>query len=134
MKKVMAFGTFDLLHEGHTYYLKKARERGDYLMVVVSLDRTVAQLKKQKPSQSQETRLRNVQALPTVDEAVLGQEGDKWKIIETHKPDIICLGYDQQAFTDHLKEGLAERGLRVQVVRIDAFQPEKYKTSKLRKK
>ena len=130
----MAFGTFDLLHEGHKYYLKKCKEQGDYLVVVVARDKTITEVKGKKPLHSQAERLHDVQALPLVDKAVLGQEGDKWKIIEEHKPNILCLGYDQKYFTENLEEGLKQRGLQVRVVRIKPYQPEIYKTSKLRER
>lgn len=130
----MAFGTFDLLHEGHKYYLKKCRGCGDYLIAIVARDSTTVNVKGRKPLQNQKKRLQQVQALPFVDNAVLGQEGDKWKIIEEHKPDILCLGYDQKYFTENLEEGLKQRGLQVRVVRIKPHQPEIYKTSKLRER
>ena len=90
--------------------------------------------RRKKPLHSQAERLHDVQALPLVDKAVLGQEGDKWKIIEEHKPNILCLGYDQKYFTENLEEGLKQRGLQVRVVRIKPYQPEIYKTSKLRER
>ena len=45
MVKVMATGTFDLLHMGHIYYLKEAKKLGDILSVVVARDSTVRKLK-----------------------------------------------------------------------------------------
>ena len=49
------------------------------------------------------------------------------------KPDIIALGYDQTGeFVDHLERDLAAAGLRPRIVRLQAFEPETYKTSKMR--
>ena len=58
--KVITFGTFDLLHPGHEYYLRQARSYGDVLMTIVARDETVEKLKHKKPSHTQEQR---VQAL-----------------------------------------------------------------------
>jgi len=44
-KVVMTFGTFDMFHPGHRYYLSEARKYGDILIVVVALDATVERLK-----------------------------------------------------------------------------------------
>lgn len=48
------------------------------------------------------------------------------------RPDIICLGYDQKYFIDNLKEKLRQRGLDIEIVRIQSFKPSIYKSSKLR--
>ena len=131
MKKVLVFGTFDLLHPGHLYFLKKAKEQGDLLSVVVALDETVMKVKGKLPVNNQEKRRANLLKTGIVDEAVLGNPGDKHKIIESIRPDVICLGYDQKAFTENLAESLKKRGLNITIKRIDAFKPEIYKSSKL---
>ena len=131
MKKVLAFGTFDLLHPGHLHFLKKAKEQGDFLSVVVALDETVMKVKGKLPVNNQETRRQNLLKTGIVDEAVLGNPGDKHKIIEAIRPDVICLGYDQKAFTENLAESLKKRGLKITIRRIDAFKQEIYKSSKL---
>ena len=76
----------------------------------------------------------HIAAVPGVDAAVLGNPDDKVQVILEHRPDVLCLGYDQQAFTEQLAEQLAKRGLHVEVVRASPFQPEKFKTSKIRTK
>ena len=47
--RVLAFGTFDILHPGHDHYLQEARKLGDELWVVVALDETVRQGKGRLP-------------------------------------------------------------------------------------
>jgi FAD synthetase len=44
-KVVMTFGTFDMFHPGHRYYLSEARKEGDVLVVIVARDITVEKLK-----------------------------------------------------------------------------------------
>ena len=133
MKKVMCFGTFDILHKGHEYYLKEAKKLGDYLIVVVALDQTVSEVKKHAPANNQDTRVKNLQKLGIADKVTLGNPGDKLKVVEDEHPDVICFGYDQSAFTEKAKEKLEQRGLTVQVVRLKAYHPDKYKSSLLKK-
>lgn len=129
MKKVMVFGTFDGLHQGHKYFLKKAKEYGDYLIVIVALDQTVIQIKKKLPLFNQEARAMALRMIPEVDKAIFGNPGDKHQIIRNEKPDIICLGYDQIHFTEKLQVHFPH----IPLYRIDAHKAEKYKSSLLNK-
>ncbi len=134
MKKVMCFGTFDVLHKGHEFYLLEARKLGDFLVVAVARDSTVASVKKRKPLNDEAVRARNVQKLGIADRVVLGHKDDKLRIIEAEMPDVICLGYDQMSFTENLGVRLRQRGLKnVEIVRLPSYHPEKYKSSLLRK-
>ena len=63
MTKLLVFGTFDLLHEGHKYFLNEAESRGDELFVVVALDSTVKTVKGFFPNQDEKERKRNVEGL-----------------------------------------------------------------------
>lgn len=128
------FGTFDGVHEGHRYLFREAKKHGDRLCVVVALDATVRQVKGRDPRFGEQERLRDVAAQAGVDEALLGNPGDKYAVIEQVRPDVICLGYDQRVFADRLEEELAARNLSVRIVRLEAFHPEKYKSSLLHKK
>ena len=131
-KTVMCFGTFDLLHPGHEDYFRQAREHGDRLVVIVARDVTVVDIKGDLPSMGQDERLRVVRDHPLVDEAALGYEDDKYRVIEEFKPDIICLGYDQETFTDTLDIELTRRGLDANIVRCEAYFPDTFKSSLLR--
>ena len=135
MVKVMCFGTFDRLHEGHRFYLRESRKSGDELIVVVSLDATVQKVKGRLPALGQAARLKQVEASGLADRAVLGSSTDKFEFILKEKPDVIALGYDQKVFTDGIEEKLKERGLaKVRVERIGSFHPEKYKSSILNRR
>ena len=133
MIKIMAFGTFDIFHEGHKNFLKQAREFGDYLIVVVARDETVEKVKKRLPQNDENSRLEIIRKSGLVDETVLGNLENKYKAIEKYKPDVICLGYDQGTFTENLREKLKELNLdETKIVRLKSYHPEKYKSSKLR--
>lgn len=132
MVTVMAFGTFDLIHPGHLYYLKRAKAYGDKLVVVIAKDKTIQDVKGFTPKYNEKERVEHVRELPYVDQVVLGYDKDKYEIIEEVNPDIICLGYDQTTFTDNLQEKLKQRGLKSQVFRIGSYKEQLYKSSKLR--
>ena len=134
MKKVMCFGTFDGLHRGHEHYLREARKLGDFLVAVVALDGTVAAVKGRAPARSEGERLRQVERLGIADRVVLGGSGDKLAVVERERPDVLAFGYDQRAFTESAAEELEKRGVKVEVVRIGAFRPERFKSSLLREK
>lgn len=116
MTRVLATGTFDLLHPGHVYFLSQARALGDELFVIVARDSNVTH--KPKPIVPEEQRLEMVATLKMVDNARLGSEKDMFKPLEEIKPDIIALGYDQRFDIEFLEKELNKRGLSASVVRI----------------
>lgn len=120
MVKVMATGTFDLLHMGHIYYLKEAKKLGDSLVVVVATDATVRKLK-HEPINPENIRLGLIRELKVVDEAILGHEGDMYAIVEELHPDIIALGYDQIHDETMIKNELKKRKIHAQVVRLPKY-------------
>lgn len=130
MNKVMVFGTFDIFHPGHENFLQQARQYGDYIVAVIARDDTVIKIKKKAPVNNESERLKVVENSQLVTEAVLGGLGDKYEVIRNYRPDIICLGYDQEAFTDKLADKLKTDGLeQTQIVRLKPYFPEKYKSS-----
>ncbi|MDO8499513.1 MAG: adenylyltransferase/cytidyltransferase family protein [bacterium] len=126
MKKVIAFGTFDLLHPGHVHMLKEAKTYGDWLTVVIAKDLTVSEVKGHLPTNNELERLAAVTNLNLADRVVLGNIHDKYAVIVEEKPDVVALGYDQNAFIDNLKPNLEPH---VRVVRLTPYFPEKYKSS-----
>jgi FAD synthetase len=120
MVKVMATGTFDLLHMGHIYYLKEAKKLGDKLVVVVARDSTVRKLK-HEPITPEEMRLDIIKELKIVDEVVLGHEDDMYATVKEIKPDIIALGYDQVHDEKKIEQELKKRKLTARVVRLPKY-------------
>mgnify|MGYP001597602611 CR=1 FL=1 len=128
----MCFGTFDRLHPGHISYFCQAKELGEEVVVVVARDATVLDVKGQLPSMNEQDRLQAVAAHEIVTSAHLGNPYDSFQIIDDLKPDILLLGYDQRAFTESLKERLAERGIHVHIMRAKPYRSDVYKSSLLR--
>jgi len=108
--RVMAGGTFDILHLGHLHYLQEAKSLGDELVVVVACDKTVRE-HKHEPLMNEEVRREMVGALKPVDQAVVGSEEDKFETVEEVEPDVIALGYDQRHEEEKLKKGLRSRDM-----------------------
>jgi cytidyltransferase-like protein len=130
--RIMAFGTFDIFHEGHRSYLAQAKELGKYLIVVVARDETVLRVKSEWTKNSEEERLEVVEKSGLADEVVLGSLENKYTVIEKYQPAVIALGYDQRLDLSELTEKLKNLKLKAEIVRLKSFQPEKYKSSKLK--
>ncbi len=132
---ILAFGTFDLLHPGHRYFLRQAKQLGKELVVVVARDKNVLRLKGYLPEQNERTRLRAVRRLQFVTRATLGQRefNHRYTLVRKLKPDIIVLGYDQSTRAQSFARDLGHLGLKPKLVRIRAFHPERYKSSLLRR-
>lgn len=130
----MVFGTFDNLHEGHFYLFREARKHGDYLIVVLAKDETVEKVKGRLPQKSEKQRLKEVSEISEVDKAVLGELDDKYKVIKKFKPDVIVLGYDQFVFTYKIPKILIDLNLNTQIIRVESFKPEIFKSSIIKDK
>ncbi len=129
MKKAMAFGAFDILHEGHEYFLKEAKKKGDFLVVTLGRDKTIEKLKKKKTINNEQKRMQNLRKLNIADKVILGSLKDPYKCLSDEKPDVICLGYDQRFFVGSLGKELRKRKIMAEIVRIPAYFPERYKSS-----
>lgn len=121
-KKVLAAGKFDILHLGHLAYLRQAKDLAGSdgtLVVIIARDDTIEKERGAPPVFPQEQRRKLVEALEMVDEAVIGYDNeDHSAIVIDIKPDIVALGYDQNANRDHLKERLNKAGLEVRIARL----------------
>ena len=129
MIRVVATGTFDILHPGHLYYLEESRRLGDELFVIVARDANVRH--KPRPIIPEEQRLRMVQALKPVDHALLGDLHDMFRPIAEIRPDIITLGFNQHFDEEHLLQKLRDRGLDADVVRIPGYPGSLASSSKI---
>jgi len=132
MTTIMCFGSFDILHPGHIFFLKQAKRLGGELVVVVARDSTIKEVKDFSPKYNERQRVEHIRDLHIADRVMLGYETDKYEVIEEINPDVIALGYDQDGFADTLEIEMKERKMNPKIVRLEAYKEEHYKSSKLR--
>ncbi|UCZ52719.1 glycerol-3-phosphate cytidylyltransferase [Bacillus shivajii] len=104
MKKVITYGTFDLLHWGHINILKRAKALGDYLIVAISSDQ-FNEIKGKKAYHNYEHRKMILEAIRYVDEVIPEHTWDqKVQDVNNHDVDIFVMGDDWEGEFDFLKE------------------------------
>ncbi|RZN36843.1 MAG: FAD synthase [Methanosarcinales archaeon] len=117
MTRILATGTFDILHPGHLFYLSQAAALGDELYVIVARASMIKH--KPKPILPDEHRLEMVQALKLVDHAVLGSTTNIFEPLYEIMPDIVALGFDQYFNIENLKKELVDHGFTADIVRVN---------------
>lgn len=132
-RTVLASGTFDLLHLEHVKYLEAAKKAGGEnakLIVIVTRDSTAEKRRGKRPVISEDHRRALVEALKIVDEAILGyEEADIGKVIEKIKPDVVAIGHDQNDVERAVRKAIAEKGLNIQIVKIEKFGKDELNSS-----
>lgn len=105
MKKIITYGTFDLLHYGHVNLLKRAKEIGDYLIVALSTDEFTWNSKNKKCYFKYEERKKLLESIRYVD-LVISEENWEQKILDVKKfkIDTFVIGDDWKGKFDFLKE------------------------------
>src|SRR3989344_2362941 len=127
MKTVMVFGVFDGIHEGHRFFLQQARMRGDRVVAIVARDTAVFRLKGKNPHRGEQLRLQNMLDAKLVDEALLGdEEMGRYTALEAYHPQIIALGYDQEALERDLLSRRGQFSSLPEICGISAHKPEQY--------
>ncbi len=102
MKKVITYGTYDLLHRGHINLLKRAKEMGDYLIVGLSSDEFNG-VKNKKSFYSYEERKLVLEAVRYVDLVIPEHDWEqKARDIIDHEIDVFVMGDDWEGKFDHL--------------------------------
>ena len=105
MRKVITYGTFDLLHYGHINLLRRARELGDYLVVVISTDEFNWNEKGKKCYFTYEQRKAMVEAIRYVDRVIPETNWEQKRTdVRDYDVDIFVMGDDWEGKFDFLKE------------------------------
>ena len=152
MTKVLVFGTFDGIHDGHRAMLREAKSLtlrhpeaegspvGNYLVAAVAPDSVVKALKGGMQLHTAAQRIGLLKGEHLADEIILAdEETHSWKILKKVKPQIVALGYDQDDLRTNLEEYLeksfpdveTEEGWqsnpkKPKIVVLSAHEPEKY--------
>lgn len=132
--RVLAFGTFDILHPGHLFYLNAAKKLGNELVVVIARDVNVFKSKGNVPVNNEMARWEIVAALKPVDKAVLGNTKNIYDKVKELHPQIMALGYDQHLDLGKLKRELKKRKLNCRVVRLKPFKEAQFKSAIIKHK
>ncbi|MFD1684682.1 adenylyltransferase/cytidyltransferase family protein [Halobellus litoreus] len=120
-RRVVAQGTFDIIHPGHIHYLSEAAAMGEELHVIVARRENVTH--KEPPVLPDRQRRDVIDALEVVSEAHLGHTEDIFVPIERIDPDVIVLGHDQHHDADAIRDALAGRGIDCAVERASGREP-----------
>ena len=133
MKRVLCFGTFDILHLGHIYFLEHAARYGDELIVVVSQDKRSATLRGGiVPIHTQKERMALLSALACVDRAVAGHKTNLLFQLNKYKPSVVVLGHDQLFGVDLLQAWTKKQTYKPKIVRLRAHKRARYATSRIK--
>ena len=130
--KVLVAGSFEIVHPGHIFLLRKAWEKGR-VYVVVARDKSIRKFKQREPVVPEKQRLEVIKNIKYVYNARLGDEEDYLKPVLDISPDIILLGPDQWPSEDVLREELCRRGLcGVEITRLkERIDTHLYSTSRI---
>ncbi len=132
-RRVLVFGTFDLLHEGHRYFLSRARQFGDTLIAVVARDDFVRQRKGRPPVDAMKKRMEILRDSNLADEVYpADREIGSYHILKKTSPDVICLGYDQRELKSNLEEWLEIHHKPLEIHVLEPYNEHIYKTTLLR--
>ena len=105
MKKVITYGTYDMLHYGHVNLLRRAKELGDYLVVVLSTDEFNWNMKQKKCYFTYEERKAVLEAIRYVDEVIPENDWEqKVSDVVDNDIDVFVMGNDWEGKFDFLKE------------------------------
>lgn len=131
-KKVFCFGVFDGLHDGHIRMLQEAKSYGDQLIVAVTQDQVVQKLKGHPPRLSLPVRIDNIQSLHIADIVTAGDDDIlRWQVLQSYKPQIIALGYDQLRLKEALTSASQTFSFSTTIIILQPFKPEELHSSLL---
>lgn len=135
MKTVLVFGTFDVIHPGHSFFLEQSSAYGDKLVAVIARDSFVSKTKKKTPVHSQNKRLEHIKKSGLVDDARLSDEvTGTFNVVADINPDIVCFGHDQIKLLRSFQNWLKKEKKQIEIVMIESFKRDQYSSTVRNKK
>ena len=134
--RIMVFGTFDGLHEGHLGFFRQARQLAEnpFLIVSIARDKNVKIIKKNFPFLNEQKRMALVKKCILTDKVVLSGIDNHLPHIAKEHPDIIALGYDQKSYVQNLKKDLKIKSIFPQIIRLKPYKEKIFKNKLLKKR
>jgi len=154
-KKIMIFGTFDGLHQGHINFFWQARNlhQNSFLIVSIARDKNVLKIKGKLPFLNEKKRMILIKKSRLADKVILAGLKNHVPHIVKENPDVIALGYDQKVYVDkrgargrvlshtaseskshqgnpyvkNLKKDLKNKGILVKIIRLKPYREKIYK-------
>lgn len=132
----LLFGSFDGLHPGHDALLRQAHEAlGVKVTVCLALDEDIARRKGRAPKHAYAERERQLRDHALVADVLPGDAIDgTYSAVTSLKPTHIFFGYDQGGLQDHLRKWLDEHKLAVELITLQPFEADLYKSSIVNKR
>lgn len=105
---VLVGGCFDLFHYGHLFFLKKAKESGNFLIVALESDKFIKKVKKRNPIHNQQQRAEILSQMQVVDLVIklpfLAKDEDYFSLVKLIKPKIIAVCENDPQMKNKLKQ------------------------------
>ena len=135
-KKILIFGVFDGIHEGHLSFINNAKKVGDHLVAIVARDSIVKVLKGELPKNNEVERIEDLLKIPEIDRVLLGDpELSTYNILKEVNPDVVFLGYDQNILYEDLKKKIKNGDLNeMEIVFGTPHKPDELHSSIIKKK
>lgn len=121
--RVVTFGVFDGLHQGHLFLLQEAQKYGP-LTVVVTQDATVELLKGKQPLRTLEERMGMIRAVGDIVVVAGDLIQNAWGALVRYQPDCVVVGYDQDNLFQALQEYQKKSDQQFDLIRVEAHEPE----------
>lgn len=110
--KILIFGVFDGIHEGHLHFINQAKAYGDHIIAIVARDSVVEKLKGKTPKNNEVERINALLEIPEIDRVLLGDPDiGAYNVLKEVMPDIVFLGYDQKDLLKDLKAKMKSKYL-----------------------
>ena len=135
-KKILIFGVFDGIHEGHLSFIKEAKNNGGQLIAIVARDSIVENLKGKLPVNNEVERINALLEVPEIDRVLLGDlHKGTYSVLKEVHPDIVFLGYDQSKLKNDLNKKIKECYLNdIEILQGTPYKPDELHSSILNNK